>query len=338
LFQKIGINEIIPYLNLNKLEDKGSHLVCCCPFHSDRNPSFVIYKNTYKCICFSCGEELHLYKLVKHFTGRNIFEILGLQDNNYKNFLFQQKNKQKTFVKPLENLKLKEVDIQIKGNIYNVHNSLKVMSYLRNRNITDQIINDWDIKYFDWIEIISYNSFNREKKINRYKNRVLIPIIENKKLINYALRDFTENVDKSKKELYVKFATSNTLFNYDNLDYDKPLYIVEGIMDLPLIYSYISKNCTGIFGINVTNRQIELLKKFKEIIVIPDNDEAGERLISILDTKLDDREFWIVKVKSEDPGASTLSELKECIDNKILSVEYMLNKYEILEKKRNLKW
>jgi hypothetical protein len=35
----------------------GSRITCCCPFHDDKTPSFVIYKETNTFYCFSaCGE------------------------------------------------------------------------------------------------------------------------------------------------------------------------------------------------------------------------------------------------------------------------------------------
>ena len=38
------------------MKDMGSYYMGRCPFHSDDTPSFVVYKNTYKYVCFGCGE------------------------------------------------------------------------------------------------------------------------------------------------------------------------------------------------------------------------------------------------------------------------------------------
>lgn len=71
----------------------------------------------------------------------------------------------------------------------------------------------------------------------------------------------------------------STLFNRENLNKDEPLYLVEGIGSVPKIWSYISKNCTCTFGSTLTKHQLNFLKEFKEIIIIPDSDIAGEKMV-----------------------------------------------------------
>ncbi len=39
------------------MQDKGNHYIGKCPFHPDKTPSFVVYKNNYKFVCFGCGEK-----------------------------------------------------------------------------------------------------------------------------------------------------------------------------------------------------------------------------------------------------------------------------------------
>lgn len=84
------------------------------------------------------------------------------------------------------------------------------------------------------------------------------------------------------KTLYPKNSNVyETLFNVDNLDFTKPLYVCEGLASIPFL-SLIFDNCTCLFGANVSNQQIEYLQKFPEIILIPDNDEAGILLVKNL--------------------------------------------------------
>jgi DNA primase len=70
------------------------------------------------------------------------------------------------------------------------------------------------------------------------------------------------------------------IFNVDNLDYEEDLYACEGIGSIPKIYNNISENVTCTFGSNVSDYQINLLSRFKKrIILIPDNDQAGNKMI-----------------------------------------------------------
>ncbi len=39
------------------MTDRGSYCIGCCPFHDDKTPSFVVYKNGGRYTCFGCGEK-----------------------------------------------------------------------------------------------------------------------------------------------------------------------------------------------------------------------------------------------------------------------------------------
>ena len=45
------VGEIVP------LKPRGANMVACCPFHTERTPSFTIYPNTGTFKCFGCGEQ-----------------------------------------------------------------------------------------------------------------------------------------------------------------------------------------------------------------------------------------------------------------------------------------
>ena len=38
-----------------QLKRAGSNLVGCCPFHSERTPSFTVFRNNENFYCFGCG-------------------------------------------------------------------------------------------------------------------------------------------------------------------------------------------------------------------------------------------------------------------------------------------
>ena len=85
---------------------------------------------------------------------------------------------------------------------------------------------------------------------------------------------------KYKKVLYPKHSSTNTLFQFEHLDTTKPLYFLEGLMDLGVLRSdSYFKNSTSVFGASIGQRQQYFLKKFSELIYIADHDKAG--LISI---------------------------------------------------------
>ena len=113
---------------------------------------------------------------------------------------------------------------------------------------------------------------------------------------------------KQSKVLYSPDSkVKTTLWNIDNLDFNSILYIVEGLGSIPKIYNYITKNVTCTFGSSVTEEQIECLKKFKKIIVLPDFDEAGEKMVEHLHVSLTNTKLKIIE--TEDTDASYVNDI-----------------------------
>ena len=54
---EISIVDVIENEIPGELKKRGTHYVCCCPFHNERTPSFHVFPgtNTYKCFG-GCGK------------------------------------------------------------------------------------------------------------------------------------------------------------------------------------------------------------------------------------------------------------------------------------------
>jgi len=102
-------------------------------------------------------------------------------------------------------------------------------------------------------------------------NRLCIPMYANKRLMNIDCRDLT---GKAIKCLYLPHRSTDFLWNTDGLDTTAPLYIMEGLMDVLVLKGFSNKTCT--FGSSLKTDQIMRLREFKHLVVIPDNDPAGE--------------------------------------------------------------
>jgi DNA primase len=125
-----------------------------------------------------------------------------------------------------------------------------------------------------------------ERKWNWY-NRLLIPVYEGGQLISIEGRDVTGDLNAA-KVLYPKESSVNTLYEFEKLDLHKPLYAVEGLLDLAVLRtdSYFA-NSTSIFGAALTPRKIWLFNQFDELIYIPDNDKAGRQTLAKLKDELE---------------------------------------------------
>lgn len=286
-----------------KVSSNEIKINCINPEHIDKNPSLFINLEKGIFQCWSCGHKGNIFSLVKELTGKNLYDFLGIENNDFVNSLSNKyEYKEDSF--SLKN-------ISISGTLYEVKSDPTVYSYLLSRGMSDNFIKDFRIKFCKRAVMNGMNFYNR----------VCIPVFENRYLISMIGRDFTGK--SNIRYLYPKNSCVDTLFNIDNLDRKSPLYVVEGIMDIVWIYENISRNVTCLFGSKLGKRQKEMLITFNEIILIPDNDNAGIELIHSIDKVLE-KEYYIVTLPDQykDPSECPLEELKKAIDNKILAIEY----------------
>jgi len=254
---------------------------CHCPFHEDKNPSMFVHveKGVYN--CFSCGAKGTIASLYHDLTGNSLYKDLNIPTDEFSRFA-----KHTAYAPEAEDhSKLdREISITIQSPVVNVRESADAVRYLRRRGVTFDVADSMQMAYME------------SGRINGtvYRKRLLIPIYDNGNLISVEGRDVTGN--QSRKVLYPKDSSVNTLYDLDNINPEKPLYVVEGLFDLAVLRTdpYFA-NSTAIFGAQVTRRQLWLLNQYDHLVLIPDNDKAGRNTTRKLIEELD-RPFEILDV------------------------------------------
>ena len=238
-----------------------------CPFHKDKSPSMGIDVLRGVAHCFSCSWSGSIEKLYKELTNGNLRKELGYLDDPFTSF-----SSSLNFQYIADDTKLKDIYINADLSLMrDAYTDPTCAAYLRKRGIPEPVAKSMGFKYAD--DILINN--------NRFRNRLLIPVYEDGRLISIEGRRILDNDET--KVLYPRNSSVNTLFDIDNLDTTDTLYAVEGLMDLAVLRtSSVFKNSTSIFGANITRRQIELFKKFPKIVYIPDSDAAGEKTVEKL--------------------------------------------------------
>ncbi|TVV76029.1 CHC2 zinc finger domain-containing protein [Sphingomonas solaris] len=61
-----------------KLKKASREWSACCPFHADRTPSFTIYANDRRFMCFGCGAEGDAIDWVRRFYGVSLIDAIEL--------------------------------------------------------------------------------------------------------------------------------------------------------------------------------------------------------------------------------------------------------------------
>ena len=104
-----------------------------------------------------------------------------------------------------------------------------------------------------------------------FKNRVLFPFWQGDRTVGYTGRDITGNSESK----YMTKQPKDFLYGVDKIKEDRKfLIVVEGTIDAAVL------DCVAIQSNEASNRQIDYINQFKgEVIVCPDRDHAGKKLI-----------------------------------------------------------
>jgi len=297
ILQDLGIK----YKNLSQ---KSWAITCLNPDHAERKPSMGIHKKLGIFHCFGCGYKGNIYKLLHHFGIENIDAyiflrkyIVGYEIKNsiYDNIFFDYKK---------ENV---QNDFKLPS-----HRKLYEHPYLTKRGVTRDDIEEWSIS------VVTGNT---------YTGWILFPLYQDKKLCNYFLRSpYGNGKITAKKPKGGLFAGIDFVKNYDTV------CIVEGIFDC-ISVKHTGRQAIACMTNSVTKDQLNLLKKFKRLIIIPDNDPGGIRLVERISPLIHtlDIKVGVLPPYRKDAGESTKEEIEAS-----LQALYSWEEYLIL-KKHNLK-
>lgn len=300
-----NIVNILEYYGLKVIRNK-----CTCPFHNDTHSSMMV--NTSKGIakCFACGSGGNAVSFIqKYETEVNhnaISTVEAMQkaiDIQHLNIVLSQNNniplteeqkKQKTLSNILKdaiticenNLKTKNIDGE------------RTLNYLKSRNLSEQIINNFHIGFNPTYDNITNNllskynmkdlievGITKESKndyIDIFSHRIMIPIFDQYgNPVGFGARVLGDAKPKYINTMATPlFNKSELLFNYHkakSFARDYEMIVVEGYMDVISANAMGFANTVGIMGTALTKEQIELLKKLKcEITLSLDNDDAGK--------------------------------------------------------------
>lgn len=300
-----NIVNILEYYGLKVNRNK-----CTCPFHNDTHPSMMV--NTSKGIakCFACGSGGNVVSFIqKYETEINHNEISTVEamqkaiDIQHLNIVLSQNNniplteeqkKQKT----LSNI-LKDAIIICENNLKTQNiDGEKILDYLKSRNLSEQIINNFHIGFNPTYNNVTNNllskynmkdlievGITKESKndyIDIFSHRIMIPIFDQYgNPVGFGARVLGDAKPKYINTMATPlFNKSELLFNYHkakSFARNYEMIVVEGYMDVISANAMGFANTVGIMGTALTKEQIELLKKLKcEITLSLDNDDAGK--------------------------------------------------------------
>lgn len=307
--RKVNIVDVIAqYL---PLEQKGKNYFAICPFHDDHNPSMSISPEKQIYTCFVCGASGNVFNFVMNYEHISFSEA-ALKVANKAGISLSVKNTPKTVFKENKYDKFYNmfdvVNKYYQNNIKTVYGK-SALSYLKKRNIDDEVIKEFEIG-------LSLTDNNVSKLLNKkgfketdmaniglcgnkdgfiydtFRNRIMFPLHDPEgNVVGFSGRIYNgENENKyvNSKESVI-FKKGKMLYNYkraiNHAREKRQIIIVEGFMDVIRLFTIGIKNVVATMGTAITKEHADLIRKLsKNVILCFDGDKAGQKAtISALD-------------------------------------------------------
>jgi hypothetical protein len=215
--------------------------------------------------CFNCSYTTGYRQ--SSILGKRFLTLLtniGIDDSVVKKLKIESLKEKDNIeiVEPVStiNLDWKEIKLPNGSKLLSDETDKNVLLYLQSRG--KGIYENWD---YYWTPD-TYMELNR---------RIIVPCYFNRKIVGWVSRHIKPNKDTTPK--YYVNVQRDYLFNIDQLYTKERKYVilVEGPFDA------IGIDGVALLGSQVTDRQAEFLNTFnKEIVLVPDRDIAGKKLIA----------------------------------------------------------
>ena len=285
------------------LKRAGSNLVCCCPFHQEKTPSFTLYASPSHYYCYGCGAGGDVITFVR--AMENLDYVSAVE------YLANRAGLPMPVLDPGE----KRID---KKRYYEMnaeaarfwHEKLfspqgkEGLDYLLGRGLTVPVIRRFGLGYASdsWTELTEHLTQKgyrpgeiREaflggegkggKLFDYFRGRVIFPVIDAAgNVVAFSGRQVRPLKEGDRKYFNTGdtpvFKKSRTVFalNLAKKSPEKELILCEGNMDAVSLHAHGFSNAVASLGTALTQDQCRLLARYTErVSICYDCDEAGRR-------------------------------------------------------------
>ena len=306
VFETARVEEVIG--DFVQLKKSGSNYKGLSPFTEERTPSFMVSpaKQIWKdfssgkggtVITFLMEHEQYSYpEAIKYIANKYNIEVEEtertqeqISQDNEKESLFLVSDFAKNY---------------FKKNLFEEEGKTVALSYLKERNFNDEIIQKFEIGYsvnakdnfskaaihagykLNFLEKTGLTIVKENENIDRFRGRVIFPIRSmSGRILGFGGRILgsTKNIAKyinspesliyqKSKVLYGIFESKQSIVKNDNC------FLVEGYTDVIKMHQCGISNVVASSGTSLTENQIRLINRLtKNITVVFDGDAAGSR-------------------------------------------------------------
>ena len=295
------VDVISQYVHLKR---SGRNYFGICPFHNEKSPSFSVSPDKQIFHCFGCGVGGNVISFISKIEGlgfKEAVENLAERANITLPTLYNKEDSKK------EELKSKVYKVNSFTSDY-YHKRLyepksKIgQEYVKKRQLSKETLDIYNLGFsgnFDELyqalrkegfqdeEILESGLVNKNengKYIDRYRNRFMIPILdERNRVIAFGGRVLDDSKPKYiNSPENIVYSKGKHLFGLNvakKFDH-KRLLIVEGYMDVISLHQRGITNVVAALGTALTTNQGWLLRKNAEQVILGfDSDGAGQTAI-----------------------------------------------------------
>jgi DNA primase len=291
---------------VSEMYETGDEIIHSCrlPFgmhkNGDQSPSASLNKKTLLFNCFTCGGG-SVFWLVENILDVTFNQAVA-RINEYSTGTAIEYEK---FVDRMkENFSKGKPDGKIDIPVYSetiLSQWIQETEYMDSRGISREVQREMKTGLRDCFEewVRDGDSFQKLSI-----SRIIIPNFFNGELVGWQGRKLSEDPRLPKYKNSKNFPKAWTLYNYDNLDPNEELVVVESPMSVLKLKSLGIHNVVSTFGASISDYQIHLMKKFQDICIWMDGDAAGRKASSYLVYNLSKTNMvTILEEDNEDPAS-----------------------------------
>lgn len=335
LLSRLDIVEVISAVV--PLRKAGANYVACCPFHSEKTPSFSVNQNKQFYHCFGCGVSGDAIQFIIEHNSLNFVEAVELLASQL-GIQLPTLNQDQEFAKHklIYNV-LSEATEFFEQQLRQQKLAQHAVQYLKVRGLTGITAKSFRLGFAPpgWDNLLTsfahdptqkeygvqaglFVQRDDKKYYDRFRNRIMFPIRNRSgKIIGFGARTIG---DVSSEPKYLNspetavFSKSQELYGYyeakQSIKQLQTVLVVEGYMDVVSLAQHGITNAVATLGTACTASHVQhLFKIATDIVFCFDGDAAGrkaawralELCLPILDDK--HRVKFLILTNGEDPDS-----------------------------------
>ncbi len=313
-----------------KLKKSGQNYSACCPFHSEKTPSFSVSPTKQFYHCFGCGVHGTAISFLMEYSGMGFRDAVKELAEGVGMTLPQEANRGESIERAKEAATLGEV-MNAATQFYRreLKNSPKAIAYFKGRGVSGEIAAKFGLGYApdDWqglkgaVEDYSAAALKdcglvidseEGRRYDRFRDRVMFPILDARgNVIGFGGRVIGEGEPKylnsPETPLFEKGRELYGLFHARRAIRDlQTAIVVEGYMDVVALAQSGIENAVATLGTATTPTHVQkLLRMADNLVFCFDGDKAGRKaawraLEQSLPVVLDGKDIRFLFLPAED--------------------------------------